>query len=56
MKMKAKDHRPRVADEIMAGIREIERLLDQGKTPEEMFTVRTVEIPEPTAHHGKDVR
>jgi DNA-binding transcriptional regulator YiaG len=56
MNKKVKVSRPRVADEIMAGIREIERMIDRGKTPDEMFTVRTVEIPEPTAYHGKDVR
>ena len=48
--------RPRIADEIMAGMREIERMLDAGKTPQEMFTVKTVEVPEPRTYHGKDVR
>jgi putative transcriptional regulator len=55
-KTKKRSSRPRVADEIMAGVREIERMLDEGKAPEEMFTVRTVEIPQPNAYHGKDVR
>ncbi len=40
----------------MAGIREIERMLDAGKSPEEMFTVKTVEVPDPNAYGGKDVR
>jgi putative transcriptional regulator len=46
----------RVADEIMMGVREIERMLDEGKTPEQMFTVKTVEIPEPGVYRGKQVR
>jgi putative transcriptional regulator len=48
--------RPRVADEIMAGMREIERMLDDGKTPQQMFTVRTVEIPEPAPYRARQVR
>jgi len=48
--------KPRVADEIMVGMREIERMLDEGKTPEQMFTVKTVEIPEPGLYRGKQVR
>ncbi|HVS70630.1 MAG TPA: transcriptional regulator [Phycisphaerae bacterium] len=51
-----KTHRPRVADEIMAGMREIERMLSQDKRPEEMFTVHTVEVPEPSDYHARDVR
>jgi DNA-binding transcriptional regulator YiaG len=46
----------RVADEIMSGLREIERMLDEGKNPEEMFTVRTVVIPAPRRYHGREVR
>jgi hypothetical protein len=38
---------PRVAEEIMAGMRELERMMDEGKKPQEMFTVRTVEVPDP---------
>jgi len=40
----------------MVGMREIERMLDEGKTPEQMFTVKTVEIPEPGLYRGKQVR
>src|SRR4051812_10594007 len=55
-RMRSKVKKPRVADEIMAGIREIERMLDEGKTPEQMFTVKTVEIPDPGAYRAKHVR
>ena len=48
--------RPRIADEIMAGMREIERMLDQGKTPEQMFTVKTIEIPDPNSYRAKQIR
>lgn len=48
--------RPRVADEIMAGMRELERMMDAGKDPEHQFTVRTVEIPEPRAYRPSHVR
>jgi len=45
-----------VADEIMAGMRELERMMDQGKTPEHMFTVKTIEVPEPNAYRAKQIR
>ena len=48
--------KPRVADEIMSGMREIERMLDAGKTPEQMFTVKTVEIPDPNAYRATQIR
>jgi putative transcriptional regulator len=47
---------PRVADEIMAGMRELERMLDEGKTPEEMFTVRTIVVPDPSVYRPRQVR
>jgi putative transcriptional regulator len=40
----------------MAGMREIERMLDEGKTPEQMFTVKTIEIPDPKAYRAKQIR
>src|SRR5271170_2061950 len=46
----------RVADEIMAGMRELERMMDQGKTPEQMFTVKTIEIPDPHVYRAKQIR
>jgi putative transcriptional regulator len=46
----------RVADEIMAGMRELERMMDLGKSPQEMFTVRTVEVPEPGAYRARQIR
>jgi len=53
---KKKTRGPRVADEIMAGMRELERMMDQGKTPQQMFTVRTVEIPDPGLYRAAQVR
>jgi putative transcriptional regulator len=47
---------PRVADEIIAGMRELERMMDEGKTPEEMFTVKTIVVPEPKVYRAKQVR
>lgn len=40
----------------MVGMREIEQMLDHGKTPRELFTVRTVEIPDPNVYSAKRVR
>src|SRR5437762_284539 len=54
--LKTRIRRPRVADEIMAGMREIQRMVDEGKTPQQMFTVKTVEIPEPNIYHAKQIR
>jgi putative transcriptional regulator len=47
---------PLVADEIMSGMRELERMMDQGKTPEQMFTVRTIEVPEPRVYGARQIR
>jgi DNA-binding XRE family transcriptional regulator len=44
---KSSARKPRVADEIMAGMRELQRMLDEGKTPKQMFSVRAIETPEP---------
>src|SRR5450432_1439806 len=55
-KSKNRTRKPRVADEIMAGMREIERMMDEGKTPQQMFTVKTVEIPDPNVYRAKQVR
>jgi putative transcriptional regulator len=48
--------RPRVADEIMAGMRELQRMMDEGKTPEEMFTVKTINIPDPSLYRPRQIR
>src|SRR5436305_12640121 len=53
---KRKVSKPRIADEIMAGMREIERMLDEGKTPKQMFTVKTIEIPDPNSYRAKQIR
>jgi putative transcriptional regulator len=51
-----KASKPRVADEIMAGMRELQRMMDEGKTPEQMFTVKTVEVPEPGTFSPRQIR
>jgi putative transcriptional regulator len=48
--------KPRIADEIMAGMREIERMLDEGRTPAQVFTVKTVDIPDPNVYRAKQIR
>jgi putative transcriptional regulator len=53
---KHKPRSPRVADEIMAGMRELERMMDQGKSPREMFTVKTIEIPDPRGYRPRQIR
>jgi hypothetical protein len=53
MSNRKQNGRARVADEIMAGMRELERMMDEGKTPQQMFTVRTVEVSEPNAYRAR---
>lgn len=53
---KKKIRKPRVADELMAGMRELERMMDHGKTPEQMFTVKTVDVPDPNVYRAAQVR
>jgi putative transcriptional regulator len=53
---KNKSRKPRVADEIMAGMRELEHMMNEGKTPEQMFTVRTIEVPDPNIYRAKQLR
>src|SRR4051794_37656240 len=48
--------KPRVADEIMAGMRQLERMMDQDKTPQELFTVKTVEVPDPGGYRPRQIR
>jgi putative transcriptional regulator len=55
-KANAKTRKPRVADEIMAGMRELVRMMDAGKTPPQMFTVKTIDIPDPTVYRAKQIR
>ena len=55
-KPKIRRPRPRIADEIMAGMRELERMMDEGKTPEQMFTVKTIEVPDPSEYRPKQIR
>jgi DNA-binding transcriptional regulator YiaG len=52
----SKLRRPRVADEIMAGMRQLERMMDLDKTPREMFTVKTIQIPSPNLYRAKEIR
>jgi putative transcriptional regulator len=54
--IKKRIQKPRVADEIMTGMRELERMMDQGKTPQQMFTVRTIDVPDPNVYRAKQIR
>jgi len=56
MRTKGSIRKPRVADEIMAGMRELQRMMDEGKTPQEMFTVKTIEVPDPNTHSAGEIR
>lgn len=44
----------RVADDITAGMKAIEQMIASGKRPAELFTSRTIEIPDPSERgcHG----
>ena len=53
---KRKIGKRRVADQIMAGMRELERMMDLGKTPKQMFMVTTVEIPDANTRRIKQLR
>ena len=37
----------RVADDITAGMKAIEKMIASGKQPTETFTARTIDIPDP---------
>ncbi len=55
-RLKSKTRRHRVADDITAGMRELQEMMATGKSYEEMrFTVRTVEVPEPREYRPADV-
>jgi DNA-binding transcriptional regulator YiaG len=45
-----------VAQRIAEGMRELEHAMETGKPLHELFTVRTVEVPEPSAYDAKTVR
>lgn len=45
-----------VADEIMTGMRELSRMMDEGKSPVELFTVKTIEVPEASACRATKIR
>ena len=51
-----KTTRPRVADEIMAGMHELQHMMARGKTPREMFTVKTIDVPEPGMYTPARIR
>jgi DNA-binding transcriptional regulator YiaG len=56
MTKKSVSKRHRVGDDITAGMKQLQKMMASGKSPEEMqFTVRTVEVPEPREYHPKDV-
>lgn len=46
----------RVADDISAGMKAIEKMIASGKSPTELFTARTIEIPDPCTYEAVDVR
>lgn len=46
----------RVADDLTAGMKAIEQMIASGKRPDELFTARTIEIPDPSAYSARDVR
>lgn len=50
-----KSTKSRIGDDIMAGMRELERMMDTRKRPGEMFTVRTVEVPDPRTYNAREV-
>ena len=49
MKAKAKNRprKPRVADEITAGMHELIQMMDEGKKPQNKFIVKTINFPNP---------
>ncbi|HEY2588106.1 MAG TPA: hypothetical protein VGI81_20350 [Tepidisphaeraceae bacterium] len=46
----------RVADDLTAGMQAIERMIAGGKQPNELFTARTIEIPNPSEYAPRDIR
>ena len=56
MAVKNKIQKPRVADEIMEGMRELQRMMDEDRTPEQMFTVKTIEVPDPRVYRASHIR
>jgi putative transcriptional regulator len=49
-------NRPTVAQRIAQGMGELEHAMRSGKPLHELFTVRTVEVPNPTIYDAKSVR
>lgn len=47
-----KARKKRVAGEIMAGMREIERMIDRRQCPQELFKVGVVEVSKPDRPSG----
>ncbi|HSZ54493.1 MAG TPA: hypothetical protein VK797_02450 [Tepidisphaeraceae bacterium] len=54
--MKKRKRRKTVAERITAGMRELEKAMRSGKPLHEMFTVRTVEVPDPPVYDAKAIR
>jgi putative transcriptional regulator len=46
----------RVADEIMSGMRELEQMMNAGQRADELFTVKTLEIPTPHPYTPRQLR
>lgn len=52
----SKSPRHRVAEDITAGMKAIEEMITGGKKPAELFTARTIEIPDPSEYSARDIR
>jgi putative transcriptional regulator len=54
--MKKTNQRSPVAESIHRGMEQILEMIRLGKSPEEMFTVRTIEIVEPSMRSSRQIR
>ena len=54
--MQTRTKRRRMADDITAGMQQLQKMMAEGKTPAEMpFTIRTVEVPAPHQYRPAEV-
>lgn len=51
-----KKKRERLGDLLMESVRELEAILASGKRPEEVLTVRTIEVIPPPSYSAKKIR
>ena len=45
----------RVAGDVTAGMKQVEEMIAGGKRPAELFTARTIEIPDPSVYSGTPI-